>query len=185
VTIHRPIEEVYAFWRSFENLPRFMEHLELVTVYGDGRSHWITKAPLGAHVEWDAEVVEDIPNRLISWRSLPGGDVENRGRVQFERAPSDRGTIVRVDMLYHPPAGRVGAAVAKLFGEDPERQVHEDLRRFKQVMETGEPVLSEGTLHGTKLFGQRPAQPPEDAVRPPAIRGATAAQGVNASAQAR
>ncbi|HYE76242.1 MAG TPA: SRPBCC family protein, partial [Blastocatellia bacterium] len=133
-------EELYKFWRNFQNLPRFMNHLESVQVTGDKRSHWVAKAPAGATVEWDAEITEDRPNEMIAWRSLEGADVDNRGSVRFERAPGGRGTIVKVDIEYNPPGGVIGAGIARLFGEEPSQQVQSDLRRFKQVIETGEVV---------------------------------------------
>jgi uncharacterized membrane protein len=159
IVINSSPEELYQYWRNFENLPSFMHHLESVTVTGEGRSHWVATAPAGTTVEWDAEITEDRPNELIAWRSLEGADVYNRGSVRFERAPGGRGTVVRVEIDYDPPGGRLGVAVAKLFGEEPELQVHSDLRRFKQVIETGEVVLSEGTTRGTGATEQRPAQP--------------------------
>ena len=160
ITVNRPVEEVYAFWRNFENLPRFMRHLESVTVTGDGRSHWVAKAPAGQHVEWDAETTEDRPNELISWRSLPGSDVYNAGTVRFMAAPGDRGTEVRVELEYNPPFGKLGSKVAMLFREEPGQQVHDDLRHFKQVMELGEIVLSDAT----KRRGPHPARPDDGPV---------------------
>ena len=136
-TISRPRREVFGFWRNFENLPRFMDHLESVRVLDEGRSHWIAKGPAGSRVEWDAEIHDEIPDELIAWRSLAGADVDHEGSVQFRPAPNDA-TEVRVVLRYEPLAGKVGAAVARLFGEDPSRQVAEDLRRFKQVLEAGE-----------------------------------------------
>lgn len=133
VTINRPREEIYRFWRNFENLPRFMDHLESVRVLDEQRSHWVVKGPAGTRVEWDAEIHNEIPNELIAWRSLPEAEVDHAGSVHFDPAPG--GTEVRVILRYDPPAGRVGAAVARLFGEEPSHQVAEDLRRFKQVME--------------------------------------------------
>src|SRR5262249_43303222 len=130
------------------NLPRFMKHLESVQVKGERRSRWMAKAPAGTRVEWDAEITEDRPNELIAWRSLEGADVDNSGSVRFERAPCGRGAVVRVEMRYSPPAGVIGAGVAKLFGEDPEWQVKDDLRRFKQVMEAGEIITTEGQPAG-------------------------------------
>ena len=135
ITIERSPEELFNFWRNFENLPRFMDHLESVRTTSETRSHWVAKAPAGTTVEWDAEIINEKPNELIAWRSLEGGDVDNAGSVRFERAAS--GTTVRVTLEYDPPAGVVGAAIAKLFGEAPDQQIQEDLRRFKQVMETG------------------------------------------------
>jgi uncharacterized membrane protein len=160
VAINRPPEELYRFWRDFQNLPRFMAHLESVQVVGQvagqesrqsgagERSHWAAKAPAGTTVEWDAEITEDRPNELIAWRSLEGADVDNAGTVRFEREPGGRGTLVTVEMNYNPPAGAIGAGVAKLFGEDPEWQVKDSLRRFKQVMETGEVITTEGQPSG-------------------------------------
>jgi uncharacterized membrane protein len=160
VIINRSPEELYQYWHDFQNLPRFMRNLESVRVAGDGRSRWVAKAPAGRTVEWDAEVTQDRPNEMIAWRSVEGSDVQNAGRVRFERLPDDRGTKVSVEMLYHPPAGAIGAGVAKLFGVDPEWQVKDDLRRFKQVMEVGEVVRSDATLWGNGFTEQRPAQPP-------------------------
>ena len=147
VTINRPRHEVYAFWRALERLPEFMIHLESVTVTGDGRSHWVAKAP-GGSVEWEAEITEDRPGDLLSWQSVEGSSVPNGGSVRFADAPADRGTEVRVAIHYDPPGGAAGALVAKLFGEEPSQQLVDDLRRFKQVMETGEVVRSEGSPAG-------------------------------------
>jgi uncharacterized membrane protein len=158
--INRTPEEIYQFWHDFQNLPTFMRHLESVRVTGEGRSHWVAKAPAGSSVEWDAEIIEDRPNELIAWRSLEGADVENSGSVQFEPAPGNRGTIVRVEINYNPPGGALGAIVAKLSGEEPGQQAQESLRCLKQVMETGEVILSEGTIWDNGLLTQRPAQPP-------------------------
>ena len=155
ITVRKPVDEVYGFWHDFENLPRFMRHLVSVTETSDRRSHWVAKAPAGKTVEWDAEVVDDQPNELISWRSLPGADVYNAGEVRFNPAPGDRGTEVRVTMEYHPPMGKLGSKVAMLFREEPGQQVQDDLRHFKQVMETGEIVFSDAT----KRRGMHPAQP--------------------------
>lgn len=138
VTINRSPEELYRFWRNFENLPRFMNHLESVKVTGEGRSHWVAHAPAGKTVEWDAEINNEKENELIAWRSLEGADVDNAGSVRFEPAADGRGTTVRVTLKYDPPAGRLGSLVARLFGEEPSQQIEEDLERFKQVMETGE-----------------------------------------------
>lgn len=141
VVVNRPREEVYRFWRRLENLPRFMDHLESVTMLDENRSHWVAKAPGGTRVEWDATIHNEIEDELIAWRSLPGSDIDNAGSVHF--TPADGGTEVRVVLSYDPPAGRVGAAVARLLGEEPGRQVEEDLRRFKQVIEALEsPVRS-------------------------------------------
>jgi uncharacterized membrane protein len=148
VTINRSPEELYRFWRDFQNLPRFMKHVESARETEGGRSHWVAKAPAGTTVEWDAEITEDRPNELIAWRSLEGSDVDQVGSVRFQRAPGGRGSIVKVEMRYRPPAGVVGATVAKLLGKDPGRQIRDDLRRFKQVMETGEVITTEGQPAG-------------------------------------
>ena len=148
VTINRPAGELYRFWRNFENLPRVMSHLEAVHATGENRSHWVAKAPAGTTVEWDAEVYNEREGEFIAWRSLEGADVDNAGSVHFTPAPGGTGTEVRVVLKYDPPAGALGAAVAKLFGEEPERQIEEDLRRFKQVMESGEAHAAEGQTSG-------------------------------------
>jgi uncharacterized membrane protein len=148
VLINESPEELYRFWRDFENLPRFMKHLEAVHVMDDKRSHWTAKAPAGRTVEWDAEIIQERENELIAWRSLEDADVANAGSVRFEKAPVDRGTLVKVALNYEPPAGTLGLLVAKLFGEEPERQVEEDLRRFKQLIETGEIATTEGQSSG-------------------------------------
>jgi uncharacterized membrane protein len=158
VTIDRPADDLYRYWRNFENLPRFMSHLESVSVQSDLRSHWIANGPLGMRVEWDAEIVEDCPGELISWRSVDDSDVRNMGTVRFSRAPGDRGTVVQVEIGYKPPAGALGSAVAKLFGEEPEIQVFDDLRAFKQVSEVGEVVRSDGSLERGHV-AQHPARP--------------------------
>ena len=157
--VNRSPEEVYSFWRNFENLPRFMKHLESVHDTGNGRSHWVVKGPAGTSVEWDATIIADVPNEVITWRSLEDSDVDNAGAVRFEAAPGGRGTIVKVNIQYNPPAGVVGATIAKLFGEEPQQQLDDDMRRFKQVMEVGEVVVSDATLMGTGYFEQRPARP--------------------------
>ena len=144
VTINAQPDDLYAYWRNFENLPNIMQHLESVTMDSDGRSHWVAKAPLGASVEWDAEIVEDQPGEQIAWRSLADAQVQNAGVVRFRPAPPGRGTEVLVTLDYTPPGGVLGAAVAKLFGEEPLQQVQDDLRHFKQVMETGEVATTEG-----------------------------------------
>ncbi|PZS01018.1 MAG: cyclase [Candidatus Chloroheliales bacterium] len=144
VTISRAPAELYRFWRNFENLPRFMNHLESVTMLGDKRSHWVAKAPLGQKVEWDAEIINEKDNELIGWRSLEGSQIPNAGSVHFEPAPDGRGTEVTVELEYNPPAGALGAAVAKMLGEEPDAQVQDDLHRFKQVMEAGEAAPTDG-----------------------------------------
>jgi uncharacterized membrane protein len=152
VTVNRPRSEVYQFWRDFENLPRFMEHLEAVDEsYTGGKgatSRWVAKAPFGKTVDWMAEIVEEHENELIAWRSLPESKIETYGRVEFRDAPGDQGTEIFVSLQYKPPAGSAGALVAKLFGEEPNIQIQEDLRRFKQVIETGERATTIGQTSG-------------------------------------
>ncbi|MBW4645820.1 MAG: SRPBCC family protein [Goleter apudmare HA4340-LM2] len=148
VTINKPADELYRFWHNFENLPTFMKHLKFVKVYNEKRSHWIANAPLGQSVEWDADILEDRENQFISWASVPGADVDNSGFVRFKKAPGERGTEVKVVMEYNPPGGGLGAAIAKLFGEEPEQQIGDDLRRFKMLMEAGEIATTEGQARG-------------------------------------
>jgi uncharacterized membrane protein len=137
VRIARPAEELYRFWRQLENLPRFMDHLESVRVLDERHSHWVARGPAGSRVEWDAEIHNEIPGQLLAWRSLPASEVDHAGSVHFEPDIGDF-TLVRVILRYDPPAGRLGAGVARLFGEDADTQVADDLRRFKQVMEAGD-----------------------------------------------
>jgi uncharacterized membrane protein len=155
ITVGSSPEEVYNFWHDFENLPRFMQHLESVRVTGEGRSHWKAKAPAGQSVEWDAVTLEDVPNELISWRSEGDADVYNEGTVRFRPAPGDRGTEVHVELVYEPPGGIITSKLAKLFREEPGQQVKDDLLHFKQVMEVGEVVISDATLSK----GPHPARP--------------------------
>ncbi|MEX5218800.1 MAG: SRPBCC family protein [Nitrospira sp.] len=148
MTINRPIGELFAFWRDFSNLPRVMSHLESVEVSSGRRSHWKAKAPGGLSVEWDAEIVNEKKDALIAWQSCEGSAVANWGAVRFIKAPGDRGTEVTVELEYEPIGGATGVALAKLFGEEPSQQIEEDLRRFKQVMETGETATTAGQPRG-------------------------------------
>jgi uncharacterized membrane protein len=150
VTINRTPKELYRFWRNFENLPRFMQHLEAVTVLDELRSHWKAKAPANTTVEWDTVIIEDEPNARIVWESTKDAQVANAGVVTFTPAPGGRGTEVRVRLRYLPPAGRLGAVVAALFGENPGQQLHEDLRHLKEILETGEIPTTEGQPAGGK-----------------------------------
>jgi uncharacterized membrane protein len=147
VTVNRPAGEVYRFWRNLSQLPRFMEHLKEVRETGAGKSHWVARGPLGMSVAWDAELIEDRPE-VISWRSLPGSDVDTAGSVHFIAAPAGRGTEVRVSFKYDPPAGKIGAAIARLFGESPEKQIEADLARFKSLVEAA----------GAASVGSQPAR---------------------------
>jgi uncharacterized membrane protein len=144
ITINRPIEQVYDFWRNFHNLPRFMRHLESVDIIDDRRSRWRAVGPAGTSFEWEAETVVERENEWIAWRSVEGSGIRNSGSVRFQRAPGARGTEVRVQLEYSPPAGALGRTIARLFGEEPRQQIADDLRRFKQLMEAGEIPLSDG-----------------------------------------
>ena len=162
ITINRPVGKVFSYWHDLENLPRFMAHLESVESLGGGRSRWRVAAPARVKLAWEAEVSEERIDELIAWRSLPDAKVTNWGAVEFRPAAGRRGTEVRVRLHYDPPGRRLGATIAKLFGESPDQQVKDDLRRFKQVLETGEVVRSEGSPEGTRALrqvAQRPARP--------------------------
>lgn len=162
ITVRRPAQEAYDLWRDFEGLPRFMEHLESVEVTGPTRSRWRARGPAGRTIEWDAEITADEPGERIAWRSLPGAPLPNAGTIRFAPAPGDQGTEVIVELRYSPPGGDLGLVLAKLFGEEPGMQLADDLRRFKQLLETGEIVRSDATLRGHSIkehLTQRPAQP--------------------------
>lgn len=146
ITINKPAEELYRFWREFENLPQFMRNLESVSPVGLDRWHWVAKGPLGTSVEWDAEIYNEKPNELIAWRSLEGADITNAGSVRF--TPSARGTQVKVNLNYNAPGGKVSALIAKLFGQEPGQMIEDDLRRLKLVLETGETTAVEGQSSG-------------------------------------
>ncbi|MBW4664861.1 MAG: SRPBCC family protein [Chroococcus sp. CMT-3BRIN-NPC107] len=149
VTINKPADELYRYWHDFGNLSTFMKHVKSVTVIDEKRSHWVATAPLGASVEWDADIIEDRENEFISWASVEDADIDNSGFIRFKEAPGSRGTEVKVVMEYAPPGGAVTAALAKLFGEEPEQQIGDDLRRFKMLMETGEIATTEGQPKGS------------------------------------
>lgn len=144
VTINRPRAELYAYYRDFANLPTFMENIERIDVLDRHRSHWIVKAPAGKTVEWDATVTNDVEGESIVWKSEPGADITNSGRVEFRDAGA-RGTVVTATLVYDPPAGMVGKLIARLFQREPAIQARRDLRRFKQLMETGEIAVSART----------------------------------------
>ncbi|ACC85455.1 cyclase/dehydrase (plasmid) [Nostoc punctiforme PCC 73102] len=155
LTINKPVDELYRFWRNFDNLPRFIKHLKEVRVYDEKRSHWISKGFLNESVEWDVVITEDRENELIAWTSVEGAAIETSGRVHFKPAPGNRGTEVKTVQEFTPPGGAIGAAltkpladIAKLFGEDPELQIKEDLRGFKMLMEAGEIATTEGQPRG-------------------------------------
>jgi uncharacterized membrane protein len=148
ILINRSPDELYRDWRDFQNLPRFMKNLESVEVTTDSRSRWTVKGPADKKIHWDAEIVEDNPGKCLAWRSLESADVDNSGSVRFEPATGGRGTLVSVEMRYSAPAGVLGTTVAKLFGRAPDQEVEEDLRRFKQMMETGEIITTMGQPAG-------------------------------------
>ena len=156
VIIDRSPEELYQFWSDVANLPKFMRNLESVQRLGEHRTHWRVKALGGKIVEWDAETTEDQPNSKIAWRSIPGSGIENSGSVRFDRAPGGRGTLVRLEMRYSLPGGALATNVAKLFHREPGQQIAENLRAFKQLMETGEIIQSDASIH-PNMHAARPA----------------------------
>lgn len=155
ITVNKPVDEVYAFWKDPANYPQFMSALDSVQITGEGRSHWKVEAPIGLTVEWDAQVVNDVKNELIAWESVDG-DVANTGSVRFKQAAGNRGTEVELQTQFKPKAGPVGAKIAKLFSTVPKTQLSNDLRRFKQLIEIGEVVKSDATA----VPGMHPARPP-------------------------
>jgi uncharacterized membrane protein len=142
VTIGRPREEVYAFWRDFPNLATVMENIERIDTIDARRSHWVVKAPAGRTVEWDSVITDDEPGRLIAWQSVEGADVKSSGRVEFLDAAPGRGTMVRATVAYDPTAGTIGQWIAKILQREPNLQIRRDLRRLKQFLETGEVTSS-------------------------------------------
>jgi uncharacterized membrane protein len=154
ITINRAPDEVYRYWRDLQNMPRFMDHLESVHVTGERTSRWTTKPVAGVSLSWDAEIREDLPGERISWRSI-GGDLEHWGSVRFTAAPGSRGTEVRLNVGHLPPGGVLGSALSSLFGKLTETKLGDDLRRLKQLIETGEVVRSDASIH----VGPHPAQP--------------------------
>jgi len=161
-TVHASPEEVYDFWSRLDRLPSFMAHVDDVQITGPRTSHWKVSAPFDRELEWDAETTEQVPGSRLRWRSKEGADVANSGEVRFVRAPDGSSTEVHVTLTYDAPGGGLGKALAKYFGEDPSQQLDDDLRRFKQVVETGEVVRSDGAPWGKRArheFPQHPAQP--------------------------
>jgi uncharacterized membrane protein len=148
ITIGVSPNELYKFWRNFENLPQFMDDLESVTPLDGNRSHWVAKGPGGANVEWDAEIYNEREGEFIAWRSLPDADVTNAGSVHFEAAPGGRGTYLKVVLNYNPPGGKAAQLFAKLFGKEPGQLVDSNLRRLKQLLEAGEIPTTEGQTSG-------------------------------------
>jgi uncharacterized membrane protein len=175
ITVRRDRDELYAIWRDFDRFGEFMAHVEEVRSIGAGRSQWKARGPLGMTAEWEAEITEDVPGERISWRSLPGSKVHNEGTVSFVKAPADQGTEIHLELHYEIPGGAIGATIAKLFGEEPAIGVKDDLRRFKQIVETGEIVRSDGSPEGPlsrRQLKQRPAHPlPEGELDAAGARG--------------
>jgi uncharacterized membrane protein len=160
-------QQAYEFWSNLENLPLFMRHLDSVSILENGRSRWVAAGPLGSHIHWDSEIVADRKGELISWRSLPGSDMEVDGYVEFRRAPGDRGTFISANIIYSPPGGKAGSALAKLLGKDPNFLMRQDLRRFKALIEAGEVPTVEGQPHGprSKLVGAARLLNPDQPIR--------------------
>ena len=148
ITIDRPASELYQYWRDLTHLPRFMKRLKSVQSTDGGRSHWVLNSAAGVKLSWDAEIINDVPNELLAWRSLPGGDLDHAGSVRFEPAAGGRGTTVKVTVEYRPPVGKLGVVAASLLGVEPERLIKTDLSRLKQLVETGEISSVEGQPHG-------------------------------------
>jgi len=151
ITINASREDVYAFWRNLENLPRFMRHVQSVRTLDERRSHWVMEGLAGQRVEWDAEIINQIPNELLAWRSLPGASVDNAGAVRFAHATAGRGTKVSVSLQFDPPAGQVGLLIAKLFGKQPELELDGELHRLKNMIEAGEIPTSSGQPTGRPI----------------------------------
>ena len=175
IAINKPPAEVYKFWRNLENLPKFMTNLESVKEIDNQKSHWVAKGPAGSTVEWYADVINEKENELIAWRSLSGSQVANAGSVHFEPTEGGQGTIVKIELQYEPPGGSLGAAFAKLAGKDPDRQIGEDLRRLKQLLETGEIATTAGQAKGRRT----PAGAVMDTVESKSRPGAAPRKGWN------
>ncbi|BAU67202.1 cyclase/dehydrase [Stanieria sp. NIES-3757] len=148
ITIGKSVAELYDYWRNLANLPKFMHHLRSITVKDEYNSHWVANAPLNTTVEWDARIIKDEPYHLIAWTSVEGANIDNCGFVRFQPATGKRGTEVKVVLEYNPPGGVIGSAIAKLFGEEPQQQIGDELNRLKQLMETGEITTTKGQSKG-------------------------------------
>ncbi len=155
MTIGQPAHELYRFWRKLDTLPTIMTHLESVDVLDEKRSRWTVKGPAGSRVVWDAEIVNEDQDKLIAWQSCDGSQVDHWGVVRFAPAPGDRGTEVTIELEYEPLGGSFGAALARLFGENPEQQIEDDLRRYKQFMEAGEIPTIAGQPRGPDRLSLR------------------------------
>jgi uncharacterized membrane protein len=165
ITINKPKEEVFRFWRNLENLPHFMKHLKSVKVTGEKTSHWVANAPAGRTVEWDAEIINEIENQLLAWRSLEGSSVQNAGSVHFTDAAGDRGMKLRISLQYNPPGGVLGALFAKMFGEEPEQQIASDLRRLKAMIESGQVPTNAGQASGREEEVEKKKRAEDESVR--------------------
>ncbi len=148
--INQPVEKLYSFWRNFDNLPGFMQHVKSVRTTGTRFSHWVVTGPMNTTFSWDAEISAERENEYIVWRSLPGSTITNRGSIEFRNARGHEGSEIHVTIQYDAPGGRAGEAFASIFGENPEQQVRADLRRFKQLMETGEIPTTTGQSSGRR-----------------------------------
>jgi len=137
VLVHAPADRLFRYWRNLENLPRIMSNVDAVRVEGPTRSHWVVRGPAGKTLEWDAEIINEVPNEVIAWRSIGHPDVEHAGSVRFEAAGDGPGTIVRVSLQYDPPAGILGHTIASTWGGDAGKRIDEDLTNFKQAVESG------------------------------------------------
>ncbi len=147
-TIDKPAEELYPFWRNMENIPQIMDHLESVKMIDPNRYHWVAKGPAGKKMKWTAEITKEVPNELLSWKSVEGSDVITSATIQFTKAPGNRGTEVKLMIRYDPPGGIIGATIVKLLGDDPSKELREGLRRFKQLFEAGEIPTIKGQPSG-------------------------------------
>ncbi|HEY5312745.1 MAG TPA: SRPBCC family protein [Pirellulales bacterium] len=150
VLIRRAVSDVFDFWRNFENLPRVLDHLYSVEMVGTSHTHWIAKGPLGVTAQWDAEIINERRGQLIAWRSLPGGDLNTAGAVRFSPSPDGFGTLLRVELKYDPPGGRLGLTLARLLGEDPRRQLRQDLARVKDLLEGEEEIIGDEAPAGSR-----------------------------------
>jgi uncharacterized membrane protein len=177
IIVNKSAEECFAFWHDFANLPRFMSMVKSVTLLDDRRMHWVMRGPYGARFEWDTEISVDRPGERLAWHSVQGSPVESASVVRFDRAPGGRGTLVRVHMHFQPPAGRLGLSLARLIGDDPSFQVQEDLRRFKQLIETGELPTTIGQPSGRRSLLAKFTREGRKSREVPLSRAPSAAEG--------
>ena len=147
ITVKGEPDELYRRWRALGDLPRFMRHIESIEILDEKRSRWRARGPADLSIEWEAEITDERPGSLLAWRSVEGATLPNDGRVRFVRAPGGRGTEVHLELRYDPPGGAVGRALSRLFGKVPTAVLQADLRRFKQIVEVGEVVRSDASVH--------------------------------------